>query len=242
MMPTATRNRNSGRPNANTISRRGPPPSGSLGISPSDCTISIASGTIAARTSTAAMPPRRCARALRQSAAACMSAAGSHRAHAAPTATATNAIGTPNSATRPQDASRIDAAAISTGDSNRRPWPAEIPSANVVAAVSLLPRDAAAERPQKRRQQRERGGGRSAKAGDQAEQRRDRRRIRETATGRLPRSADRTPPNFRRALRRSRRRRSPGRAQASPGRNRRRTSCRRTRSRTRRRDRMPSPR
>ena len=44
MMPSPTKKRTSGRPSPSTISRAGPPPSGSLGMSPSDCTININSG------------------------------------------------------------------------------------------------------------------------------------------------------------------------------------------------------
>ena len=57
MMPMATTSSTSGRPTPITISRAVPPPSGSLGMSPSDWKIRSASGTAVATTSTAAAQP-----------------------------------------------------------------------------------------------------------------------------------------------------------------------------------------
>ena len=56
IMPTPSRKRISGRPMPRINSRVGPPPSGSLGMSPIDCTISSSSGTVIAKMSTSGEP------------------------------------------------------------------------------------------------------------------------------------------------------------------------------------------
>ena len=141
MRPTPARKRISGRPTPRTISRAGPPPSGSLGMSPMDWTISIISGIAVAISRTTADPPP-CF-----SATGCDSGAGetdaapkvaTHHAQAAPRAASSTATGNPKSATRPHAASRMAAAAMGTGASTTTPWLAEIASASAVVAASRL--------------------------------------------------------------------------------------------------------
>ena len=60
---------------------------------------------------------------------------GSHRDQTAPKAADKTATGKPNHATRPHAASRIEAAAMTTGENAARPWLAEIANANASGAV-----------------------------------------------------------------------------------------------------------
>ena len=137
MMPMPTTSSTSGRPTPITISRAVPPPSGSLGMSPSDWKIRSASGTAVATTSTAADQPP----AFGAVGASCIGACGaasataSQRDQAAPRPATRIASGTPNNATRLQSASRMDAAAIGTGEMSASPWLAEIASASAAGAA-----------------------------------------------------------------------------------------------------------
>ena len=137
-MPTPTTKRLSGRPTPITSSRAGPPPSGSLGMVPMDCSISIRSGTAIARMTTITAQPARLGAVRRGSSIKDGGAApttGSHRAQAAPRTTSKTATGKPNRMTRPHAASRIEAAAIGTGENKTRPWLAEIASASAIGAA-----------------------------------------------------------------------------------------------------------
>ena len=137
MMPMATTSSTSGRPTPITISRAVPPPSGSLGMSPSDWKIRSASGTAVATTSTAAAQPLAFGVVGTFCIGACgaASATASQRDQAAPRPATRIASGTPNSATRLQGASRMEAAAIGTGEMSASPWLAEIASASAAGAA-----------------------------------------------------------------------------------------------------------
>ena len=138
-MPTPARNRISGRPMPMTSSRAWPPPSGSLGMSPSDCTISRSNGIAAANSSTMAEPPLCCSAPGAGSAGAgAASTVDDHTANSAPQPTTKIASGRPNRATRSHCAPRMATAAIGTGDSTNRPWLAEIASASAIVALCRL--------------------------------------------------------------------------------------------------------
>ena len=134
----------SGRPMPRINSRVGPPPSGSLGMSPTDCTISSSSGTVIAKMSTSGEPLGRSGRASGASAGgggndrSATPIIDCRRAKTAPKPTSRAASGRPNRATRCHSAPRMAAAAIGTGVSQTRPWLAEIASASEIVPLSCF--------------------------------------------------------------------------------------------------------
>ncbi len=176
MMPMATTSSTSGRPTPITISRAVPPPSGSLGMSPSDWKIRSASGTAVATTSTAADQPLglwRASGAFCAGACGAASATASQRDQAAPRPATRTASGTPNNATRLQGAARMDGGRDRDGRHERKPVACrnrECQRRRRGAALFRL--RAAGHGAQERREQRERGRGRSREPGDKSAQRR----------------------------------------------------------------------
>ena len=167
----------SGRPSPRTVSRAVPPPSGSLGMSPSDCTINISNGIAVASKQNDRRPSRSASpgpdAAVPSTAAVRLPSTDSQRAHAAPKTTSKTATGKPNRATRPHAAPRMDAAAIR----NRRKQHETMARRNRKRRRDHSGRRVWASRPppiarSKRREQSKGSGWRGADSRDQAQKRR----------------------------------------------------------------------